>query len=56
MLYILGDMWLPAEAYDFIKILELYQQKGMAYRENTRTIPKGEYEIILVATPVKTKG
>ena len=56
MPYIPGDMLLPAEAFDFIGILAMHGQKGMGYGENTGAMPKGEYEIILEAIPMKTQG
>lgn len=56
MPYIPGDMFLPAEAFDFIPILSVYQQESMDYRENTGRLPRGEYEIILEAEPVAARG
>lgn len=56
MPYIPGDMWLPAEAFDFVSILAMHGQEGMGYRENTGEMQKGEYEITLEAIPMKTEG
>lgn len=54
--YIPGDMFLPAEVFDFVHILSTYKQEGMAYMENTGKMPNGDYEIVLEAIPVKTEG